>query len=156
MIRFKLACTHDHEFEGWFKSNAAYDDQVQKGVLECPICADRAIRKAIMAPAIARSASAPAPEILPPLPAQAVAAPPADPRREQFARFMQMMHAVRRHVEDNFENVGGRFPEEARKMHQGETDPREIYGQATRAEVEELLDEGVPIHPLPTLPKLDG
>jgi hypothetical protein len=152
MIRFALACGRGHTFEGWFKSNAAFEGQVADDTLECPICADRAVRKAIMAPAVARADRGPVAEVLPPLPVATV----PDPQREAFARLMQMMRAVRRHVEDNFEDVGDRFATEARAMHEGTLDPRDIYGQATGEEVRELLDDGVRILPLPPAPKLDG
>jgi hypothetical protein len=73
-----------------------------------------------------------------------------------IARFLAIARAVREHVERNFENVGPRFPEEARKIHLGEAEPRDIYGEATPQEVRELLDEGIEVRPLPWVPKLDG
>jgi hypothetical protein len=77
-------------------------------------------------------------------------------QREVVAKVLQMMRAVQRHVEENFEHVGARFPEEARKIHYGEAELRDIYGEASRDDVADLLEEGIQIHPLPMLPKLDG
>ena len=155
MIRFALACAHDHEFEGWFRSNEAFDEQTAGGTLECPVCGDRTVRKAIMAPAVARS-SARDPHAGGDSDAALPVAVEPDPRRAAAARMLQLMRALQRHVQENFENVGERFPEEVRKIHYGEVDPRDIYGRATGEEVKELLEEGVPIRPLPILPELDG
>jgi hypothetical protein len=150
VIRFTLRCRASHEFEGWFKNNELFEQQAADGALSCPVCGDREVGKAIMAPAIARSGSAirsvPGPE----------GEPASDPKREPLARMIQLMRAVRTHVEANFDDVGQRFPEEARRMHFGEIEHRDIYGQASRQEVKELLDDGVQIQPLPMVPKLDG
>ena len=141
MIRFDLLCTNEHPFEGWFKDNGSFEAQASSGALCCPVCGGSEIRKAVMAPAIARSRAE---------------SPPEDPRRAKLAEAMRFMRAVQTFVEQNFDNVGERFPEEARKMHLGEQPHREIYGKATQAEAEALRDEGVPISPLPFLTKLDG
>ncbi|MDX6750810.1 DUF1178 family protein [Geminicoccaceae bacterium 1502E] len=155
MIRFTLACGNEHEFEGWFRDNAGYDEQVAKGVLSCPVCGDSSVRKAMMAPAISRGRREPAPAGS--APAAAPAAPAtADPRRQVAEQMLRALRQLRTHVEQNFEHVGERFPEEARKIHHGEAEKREIYGEASREEVEELIDEGVQVRPLPWIPKLDG
>lgn len=138
MIRFALACSAGHEFEGWFRSNEAFDAQRAAGELTCPVCGASSVDKAIMAPAVARSGSADRP-------------PP-----ELVARLLAMARALREHVERNFEHVGPRFPEEARRIHLGEAEARDIYGEATREEVEQLLEEGIEVRPLPWVPKLDG
>ncbi len=140
MIRFSLRCGQHHEFEGWFRDNDGFDAQVRSNVLTCPVCGDRDIVKGVMAPAVARAREA----------------APVDPRKEAMAHMMKMMRAVREHVETNFENVGDRFPEEARKIHYGEAEKHDIYGEASREEVKELVEEGVPIRPLPMVPKLEG
>lgn len=155
MIRFTLVCSNEHEFEGWFRGNAAYDEQVAKGVLSCPVCGDSKVRKGMMAPAIARSRGEPA--ATPPAPVEAGSAPPPDdPRRRFLKEMLRALRQVRSHVEENFEHVGERFPEEARKIHYGEAEKREIYGEASREQVEELLEEGVTVRQLPWVPKLDG
>jgi hypothetical protein len=154
MIRFTLNCAQDHSFEGWFKDGAAFDRQAGEGAITCPVCGDNAVRKAVMAPAIVRSAGRREPE---PVPAPA-AQPPAPPTPEQAKAMMMlaMLRQVRAHIEQNFADVGDRFPEEARKIHYGETEARDIYGKATPEEAKELLEEGISVHPLPDLPKLDS
>ncbi len=140
MIRFTLSCSQEHEFEGWFRDNEAFDRQVAAGQVACPVCADVVVRKAIMAPAISRTR-----------PAEAVT------REQARQAFMLMMaRKVREHVEKNFEPVGARFAEEARRIHHGETEKRDIWGSATVAEAKELHEEGVPVCPLPPVPELDG
>lgn len=138
MIRFKLVCSAGHEFEGWFKSNAAFEEQRSEGELVCPICGDRSVDKAIMAPAVSRSGAA------------------DRPSPEAIVRFVAMARALRQHVEQHFEHVGARFPEEARKIHLGEAEARDIWGEATREQIDELLEEGIEVRPLPWVPKLDG
>lgn len=132
MIKYRLICGHDHEFEGWFRDSADFDAQSEEGLVECPACGSDEIRKAVMAPAIARG---------------------KDARGERLAAIQQdMARAVERarsYVEKNFDYVGEKFPEEARKIHYGESKERGIYGEATGKEVKELLDEGVQVAPLP-------
>ena len=136
MIRFALSCAGDHQFEGWFKDGATFERQAGEHGIACPVCGGTDVRKAIMAPAVARGGEA----------------------REQAkaAMMLQMLRQVREHVERNFDNVGERFPEEARRIHYGETEPSDIFGQATLAEAKELHEEGINVRPLPELPKLDG
>ena len=136
MIRYALACEHEHEFEGWFGSSADYDDQQSKGLLECPVCASKAVRKQIMAPALSGVCKT----------AQDEAGPPSQ------AMMMEAMGRLRRHVEDNFDDVGDAFATEARAIHEGRAEDRGIYGQATGAEVRELVEDGVPIAPMPPEP----
>ena len=136
MIRYALACEHEHEFEGWFGSSADYDDQQSKGLLECPVCASKAVRKQIMAPALSGVRKT----------AQDEAGPPSQ------AMMMEAMGRLRRHVEDNFDDVGDGFATEARAIHEGRAEDRGIYGQATGAEVRELVEDGVPVAPLPPEP----
>jgi hypothetical protein len=154
MIRFALNCVHDHAFEGWFKSGAAFDQQAAAGDITCPVCGDNAVRKAVMAPAVVRSSSR-SEQALVPAPAPAPAAEPT-PDQVKAAMFMAMLRKVREHVEQNFDNVGEKFPEEARRIHYGEAEARDIYGQATIEEAKELLEEGITVRPLPELPKLDS
>lgn len=130
MIRYALACPHDHEFEGWFGSSDDYDDQLGRGLLACPLCGSTTVRKQIMAPSVVGTK------------AQAT---PAEVR--------QMMMEVRRHVEETFDNVGDGFADEARAIHQGRSEDRGIYGQATGAEVKKLLEDGVPVAPMPPVVK---
>jgi hypothetical protein len=127
MIAYQLRCRNGHSFEGWFKDSAAYDQQAAEGKLTCPSCNSRKVEKAVMAPAIAGKA------------------------REQ-AEARAALKAMRQAMLAEAEHVGGAFPEEARKIHYGEADERAIYGEASLDEVEQLLDEGVPVAPIPPDP----
>ncbi len=128
MIRYALVCGNGDEFEAWFGSIADFDVQAEKGQIGCPICGDARVKKAPMAPAIARSKEAGISE-------RAVA--------------MAMAHKVREHVRDNFDYVGDKFPEEARKMHEGVAEERAIWGEATPEQAKAMIDEGLPVAPLP-------
>ena len=139
MIRYALACQHGHAFEGWFGSSADFDDQQARGLLECPVCASRAVAKQIMAPAVAGTKRTRA------------AAPP-----QMQQMMMQAMGQLRRHVEDTFDDVGDAFAKEARDIHEGRSEARGIFGQATPAEVRDLVEDGVPIAPLPPKPPEPG
>ena len=136
MIRYALVCEHAHEFEGWFSASSDFDDQQARGLLECPICASKAVRKAIMAPALAGTKRRSQDE------------PPG--RRHEM--MMEAMSRLRRHVEETFDDVGDAFAAEARAIHEGKSEERGIYGQATAQEVRELVEDGVPIAPLPPEP----
>ena len=135
MIRYALVCDHDHDFEGWFASSSDYDDQQGRGLLECPLCASKAVRKQIMAPAIAGTK-------------KTAARDPAAMR----TMMTKVAREVRAHVEQNFDYVGDAFAREARDIHEGRSEKREIYGEATPAEVRKLKEDGVPCAPLPPLP----
>jgi hypothetical protein len=136
MIRYALICDHDHDFEGWFGSSADYDDQQDRGLLECPVCASNVVRKQIMAPAVAGTK-------------RTVREP--EPARMQ-AMMMEAAGRIRRHVEENFDDVGDAFASEARAIHEGKAEDRGIYGQASPQEVRELVEDGVPVAPLPPEP----
>jgi hypothetical protein len=136
MIKYALVCEHEHGFEGWFGSSSDYDDQNQRGLLGCPVCGSAAVRKQIMAPAVAGTKARGG---------DAIGAP-------QRAVMMEAMGKLRRHVEDNFDYVGDAFAREARAIHEGRSEDRAIYGEATPTEVKALVDDGVPIAPLPPEP----
>jgi hypothetical protein len=134
MIRYALMCEHDHDFEGWFGSSEDYDAQHARGLLECPVCGSKGVRKAIMAPSVSGTK------------AQATAPEPTPEAREMM---MQAAQAVRQHVEDNFDYVGDAFASEARAIHEGRSEDRGIYGEASGAEVRKLAEDGVQVAPLP-------
>jgi len=134
MIKYALSCDHDHAFEGWFGSSSDYDDQAARGLLECPLCASKAVRKQIMAPAVAGTK------------AQKAAPEPSAQMREMM---MTAMGEVRRQVEENFDYVGDRFAKEARDIHDGKSEDRGIYGEASPKEVKALIEDGVRVAPLP-------
>jgi hypothetical protein len=160
MIRYALICERDHAFESWFQNSAAYDKQVKRSLVTCPICGSAKVEKAIMAPRV--SAAAAEGEIVAPAlpaPAQHPAAPqpaakPAPvavmspPERE----LRQKLKEIRDHIVKNANYVGPRFSEEARKIHYGETEHRSIYGEASPEEAKALHEEGIEFHPLPILP----
>jgi hypothetical protein len=137
MIRYALSCDRDHPFEAWFGSSADYDDQAARGLVECPFCASRAVSKQIMAPAVAGTKrSGPAPEMA----------------ARMQTMMMEAAREVRSHVEANFDYVGDTFAREARAIHEGSAERREIYGEATPAEVRALKEDGVPCAALPPAP----
>ena len=126
MILYSLRCGRDHEFEAWFRDGATYDAQVSAGEIACPECGDAEIEKAPMAPRVARSRSEPS---------------PTDVRR--------LLQQIRKHVETNCDYVGDKFAAEVRKIHEGEADSREIYGEATDEEHRELAEDGIEVHRIP-------
>ncbi len=140
MIRFTLKCSQDHRFESWFQSNTAFEDLNARGLVTCPDCGDAEIEKAIMAPRVrpARNAA----------PAPAEPAVPAKPDPRAAA-----LKELRDHVEKNSEYVGMSFAAEARAIHDGDAPDRAIYGEAKREEAVKLLQDGVPVAPLPFIPK---
>jgi hypothetical protein len=142
MIRYALLCEHGHDFEGWFGASSDYDDQHARGLLECPVCGSKVVRKAIMAPAVSGTK------------AQGPATGPAPSLSEPGARemMMQAAQAVRQHVEQNFDYVGDAFAREARAIHEGKSEERGIYGEASGGEVKKLIEDGVRVAPLPPAP----
>jgi len=154
MIVFDLKCRKDHVFEGWFADSDAFQAQADAGEVACPVCGDKKVGKALMAPNVStRSSGAKTAEFAAPAPERALT---LAQQKEQAGQMLAMMRAVKHHVETTFEHVGPRFADEARKIHYGETDKRSIYGQATREQAEELADEGIDFGEFPDLPNLDG
>lgn len=141
MIKYSLICHDRHEFEAWFQSSAAYDKQSAKAQVACPHCGSVKVDKAIMAPAIAKRMSR-EPATVPP------GAKPL-PASEQYRHLRQL----RDDIHSKAEYVGGRFAEEARKIHFNESEPRGVYGEASAEEVKELAEDGVPFFPVPRLPE---
>jgi hypothetical protein len=135
VIVYNLQCKNSHEFEGWFKDSAAFDAQQKSGKLVCPVCDSRKVEKAPMAPAVSGTKK-------------------AAPSAEELRQMRQFVSGWRKFVTENSEYVGSRFPEEARKIHYGETEERRIYGEASVEEAMELIEEGVEVAPLP--PDLDS
>lgn len=156
MIRYALSCEQSHAFESWFKSSDVFDSQVARKLLACPVCGSTKVEKAIMAPAVAahskpRSPVAAPLEESPPSPAVEEKSPMAmlsDRERELRDKLKQL----RDHLVKNADYVGQEFPEQARRMHYGETERRSIYGEASPEEAAALSEEGIEFHPLPRLP----
>ena len=151
MIVFDVSCSNEHVFEGWFRDSDSFGEQVEAGAVTCPVCGDTKVRKALMAPNVAGTrkgrdeAAAPG--------AQNVAMGAPDDR---LVDFIEALHEFRKHVEQNSDYVGDTFPEEARKIHYGETEARSIYGEATPEEAKELQEEGVDFHRIPWTVKTDA
>jgi hypothetical protein len=154
MILYSLRCDRGHEFESWFQDSAAYDKQVKRKLVTCPVCESVKIEKAIMAPRIARkqpSRKVPTPAPAPAQPTEGNATTPMlmSPETELRAKLKEL----RDFVKANAENVGQQFPNEARKMHYGEIKHRPIYGEASPDDAKSLIDEGVDVMPMPVLPE---
>jgi hypothetical protein len=135
VIAYSLRCHRGHEFDGWFRDSAAFDQQSGSGHLSCPSCNSIRIEKAIMAPAIGGTKK-------------------SMRSKAEAKQMRQFASGLRKYVQENADYVGPNFAEEARKIHYGETPERHIYGEATPKEAKELVDEGVDVAPLP--PDLDG
>ena len=154
MIRYALACDKGHGFDSWFADASAFDKQAKRGLVTCPHCGSAKVEKAIMAPRISgarkRGAASQAAEVAP-------AAPLADKApvamiSPQEQEFRAKLKELREHIVKNADDVGQKFPEEARKMHYGETEHRSIYGVASPEDARELAEEGIEFMPVPTLP----
>ncbi|ARO25820.1 DUF1178 domain-containing protein [Rhizobium sp. S9] len=139
MIRYSLTCDNAHEFEGWFSESADFDRQVASGSLTCPVCHSAAISKLLMAPSVSTARKKDERQTL------AMDAM----RREALQKLKEAVAAVKANSED----VGTKFPEEARKIHYGEADARGIIGQATVDEAQALVEEGIEIAAIPVLPE---
>lgn len=152
MIRYALVCERRHEFEIWFKNSADYDRQRKRKLVTCPVCGSAKVEKAVMSPAVAKSAGRvdpPAEGVSP----EAAQRPPVTMMTTQERELRQKLRELRDHLIKNADYVGPRFPEEARRMHYGEIEHRSIYGEATPQEARELHEEGIEFHPLPVLPE---
>jgi len=152
MIRYTLRCDRGHAFESWFQTSSAYDSQVKRKLVTCPACGSARVEKAIMAPQIvskkARDSAVPAPAS----PAD-VTTPSSTPlMMAQERELRAKLRELRDHIVKNADNVGERFPNEARKMHYGDIEHRPIYGEASPDEARSLIEEGVEVSPLPVLP----
>lgn len=136
MIQYSLHCSKGHQYDAWFKSAVAFDEQQARGIVTCAVCGDAAVAKAPMAPAVARTDQG------------KVSLSSAHP---DAVKFRELVRAYRQKVTSEADYVGDRFAEEARKIHFEEVEARGIYGEATRDEVAGLLDEGIEFMPLPDI-----
>jgi len=139
VISFTLVCSNAHEFEGWFSSSGDYESQKERGLVECPLCGDQSVKKALMAPSVSSARGE-------------ESAVPVAMNAEQ-TKMMAQIRELTNKMREGAENVGEKFAEEARKIHYGETDARGIYGKATPVEAKGLANEGIEFIPLPTLPE---
>lgn len=140
MIRYTLKCAQDHDFDSWFASAEAFAALQAQGRIGCPVCGSDQVEKALMAPAVRPARKgAPAPD------AKGALSRPASDVEAALAQ-------MRREVEENSEYVGVNFVTEARAMHDGDAPERPIYGEAKVDEARALIEDGVPIAPLPFMP----
>ncbi|MBM2713446.1 DUF1178 family protein [Mesorhizobium caraganae] len=137
MIRFALICEHEHEFEGWFRSNDDFDTQKKRGFVDCPSCGSHKVQKALMAPAVSTARKQ-----------ETIALAMGEAQKQALAQLKAMAEKVR----ENADYVGDKFAEEARKIHFGESDPRGIYGEATLDEAKSLAEDGIEFMPIPSFP----
>jgi hypothetical protein len=143
MIRYNLKCAHAHEFEAWFRSSAAYDEQRQAGQVACAVCGATEVEKAVMAPALMAAAAKAAPS---PEPNMTTPTSPAE----------VVLAGLRRKIETTSDYVGREFATEARRIHDGEAAERAIWGEASRDDARSLKEDGVPIAPIPWMRRTDG
>ena len=153
MIRYNLRCEKGHAFESWFQSSAAYEAQEKRKLVSCPACGSVKVERAIMAPQIVtrkgRDQAAPAPAVS----AETAGSESTPLLMAQEIELRAKLKELRDHIVKNADNVGERFPNEARKMHYGDIEHRPIYGEASPEEAKALIDEGVEVAPLPVLPE---
>lgn len=152
MIHYQLRCSADHAFDGWFNDSASFDMQVRKGLVECPICGVADVQRALMAPFVGRKSNA-------------VATVPAAKRPERTVAVAKdqlpdqtraMLQKLRAEVEKNSDYMGEGFADEARRIHNGESTPRSIYGEATPEQAEALAEDGIEVSRIPWVPRADG
>lgn len=151
MIRYALLCSLKHEFDAWFSDSSGFDRLSEAGEVVCPVCSDTAVRKAPMAPAIGGRAPAKGKKAK-----EDGQATEKEAGKELLNEADRKLQALRREIEQTHEYVGNRFAEEARKIHFGEVEHRGIYGDATKEQARELVDEGVRFTPLPFATRLDA
>ncbi|AHD01587.1 DUF1178 family protein [Leisingera methylohalidivorans] len=160
MIQYSLKCTEGHSFDSWFQSAAAFDKLAAAGLVSCAVCGSAQVEKAIMAPRVRTGRKAvsavgePEPRAAPPAAPEAAPAPSAGPGvlSRPTGKVEQAIADLRKKVEENSDYVGGSFVKEARAMHLGEAPERAIHGEAKLEDARELIEEGVPVLPLPFRP----
>ena len=138
MISFNLTCSEGHEFGGWFPNSDSFEKQVKKKQIACPTCGNTAVSKSVMAPAVAAKSAV------------------KQERKANAAKVRKMLSELRDHVEKNFDDVGDEFPEEARRIYYGESEARDIYGNASDEQAEEMVEEGLPVGRLPWIKRADN
>ena len=145
MIKYALVCDNDHGFESWVPSGDSYETQARRGLIACPTCASIRISKAIMAPAVVSGQKAERK-------AEAAPAAPVALLDERQQRLREIARHLRQEIMANTDDVGAKFPDEARAIHEGDAPARSIRGQATPEEARALIEDGVGVLPLPFLP----
>ena len=159
MIKYSLVCKAGHDFESWFSDSSGFETQSKRGFVACPICQSTEVTKAIMSPRLGRGKDSA--DAAPPM--QGTAPPagvpgPAESQKmvlldERAAALRTMIKELHEKIAATSDNVGSRFPEEARRMHEGDAPERSIYGEATADEARALIEDGIPVMAIPTLPE---
>lgn len=165
MIKYALVCDKEHEFESWFSNSDAFDTQVKRGFVDCPHCGSLKVSKALMAPSVSTSRKkegrvrAAAAAVEAQQVAEARAPETGTPESgavtlidEKQAKLREMLRELHTKIAQTTDDVGAKFPEEARKIHDGDAPARSIRGEATLEEAQELWEEGIPVLPIPVLP----
>ncbi|MHC2434611.1 DUF1178 family protein [Bradyrhizobium sp. USDA 4451] len=153
MIRYTLRCERGHQFESWFQSSSAYESQERRHLIDCPSCGSDKVERAIMAPRVVSKKGREPAQKPPVAPVEAASTESTSLMMAQERELRSKLKELRDHIVKNADNVGERFPNEARKMHYGDIEHRPIYGEASPEEARALIDEGVEVSPLPTLPE---
>lgn len=148
MIRFTLWCEQEHSFEGWFRNNDDFDGQKSRHLIECPVCGSAKVDKALMAPSVNTSRRQSVRQEQD-SGSETVTLAQGDEQRKAMQELRNLTHKMR----ENSEYVGDKFADEARKIHDGERDQRNIYGEATVDEARALMDEGIDFMPIPVFPE---
>ena len=160
MIHYELRCSEQHEFDGWFKDSSGFDRQAKRGLVECPVCGDSRVERALMAPRLVGRAHAPieTSEAAPSPTAAAIPGPMPDVAAggRMPAQVRVMLQRLRAEVEKNCDYVGPDFADEARRIHRGERKERGIYGETTPEQAEALSEEGIEIAAIPWVRRADG
>jgi len=167
MIHYQLQCGKAHDFDGWFKNSASFEEQAARGLIECPKCGGTDVERALMAPAVAKRVlmlppvagrdDAPAPvEVLSPPAETPLAAPEKIAAGRVPAQMLAALQRMRAEVEKHCDYVGPDFADQARAMHRGEVEPKGIYGETTDEQAESLAEEGIAVAKIPWVPRADG
>ncbi len=171
MIHYQLRCNAEHAFDGWFKDSTSFERQAKRGLLECPFCGSAAVERALMAPALRRGGGGSEIALPAEVPAGVPAGviehtpppappPPALPMAIEGGKMPDQVRAalqrLRAEVEKTCDYVGSAFADEARKIHNGESDRRGIYGETSQEQAETLAEEGIEVARVPWIPRADG
>lgn len=168
MIHYALICSLEHEFDGWFSSSMAFEAQAARDLVECPVCGDINVRRALMAPSLPRKSNARDPAKAPQPDVPQPSAPPATLQQPSPGHTVAVagdrlpahvrvaLQRLRAEVERHCDYVGDQFAEEARRIHHGESERRAIYGETTPDEAEELAADGIEVSSLPWVTHSDS
>ena len=157
MIHYQLQCGQAHGFDGWFKDSASFEKQAKRGLIECPECGGTDVERALMAPALTKRDAAPVAAAQPSAPAEMpVAATQKAASGRIPAQMLAALQRMRAEVEKSCDYVGPDFADQARAMHRGEVEAKNIYGETSDEQAESLVEEGIAVAKIPWVPRADG